>query len=86
VTHDVPVLCMLMSAMHRSSAATWAPKNVRINCVAAGLMDAPSSGDVSQNEATAKAAAEVGGVPPPGGGGSAVCLATCMCLGCRVSC
>lgn len=48
------------AAMHRSSAATWASKNVRINCVAAGLMDAPSSGDVSQDEVMAKASAEVG--------------------------
>lgn len=46
--------------MHRNAAATWASKNVRINCVAAGLMDAPSSAEVSQDdEQIAKASAEV---------------------------
>jgi NAD(P)-dependent dehydrogenase (short-subunit alcohol dehydrogenase family) len=48
-----------VTAMHRNAAATWASKNVRINCVAAGLMDAPSSAEVSQDETTAAAAAEV---------------------------
>lgn len=46
--------------MHCNSAATWAAKNIRINCVAAGLMDAPSSAEVSQDPKTAPAAAEVG--------------------------
>jgi NAD(P)-dependent dehydrogenase (short-subunit alcohol dehydrogenase family) len=46
--------------MHRNSAATWAAKNVRINCVTAGLMDAPASAEVSQDPKTAPAAAEVG--------------------------
>lgn len=57
--NNVFVVWLLLAAMHRNSAATWASKNVRINCVAAGLMDAPSSGEVSQEEVTAKAAAEV---------------------------
>lgn len=46
-------------AMHRNAAATWASSNVRINCVAAGLMESPSSAEVSQVEETTKASAEV---------------------------
>jgi NAD(P)-dependent dehydrogenase (short-subunit alcohol dehydrogenase family) len=46
--------------MHRSAAATYAASNVRINCVAAGLVEAPESSEVSKDPEIGKASAEVG--------------------------
>jgi NAD(P)-dependent dehydrogenase (short-subunit alcohol dehydrogenase family) len=45
--------------MHRSAAATYAASNVRINCVAAGLVEAPASSEVSKDPEIGKVSAEV---------------------------
>lgn len=47
------------AAMHRSAAATYAGSNVRINCVAPGLVQSPASGEVSQDPELSTASAEV---------------------------
>jgi NAD(P)-dependent dehydrogenase (short-subunit alcohol dehydrogenase family) len=38
-----------------SAATTYAPKNIRVNCVAPGLVDTPMSARIVGNEAAAKA-------------------------------
>lgn len=38
-----------------SAAATYAPRNIRINCVAPGLTDTPLTARITANEASAKA-------------------------------
>jgi NAD(P)-dependent dehydrogenase (short-subunit alcohol dehydrogenase family) len=48
-----------VEAMHRSAAATYAAKNVRINCVAAGLVESGASAEVSQDPQLSKASAEL---------------------------
>jgi NAD(P)-dependent dehydrogenase (short-subunit alcohol dehydrogenase family) len=49
----------LLAAIHRSAAATYAASNVRINCVAAGLVEAPASSEFSKDPELGKASAEV---------------------------
>ena len=44
-----------ISAMALSAAATYAPKNIRINCVAPGLTRTPLSSRITSNEAALKA-------------------------------
>ncbi|WIA21690.1 hypothetical protein OEZ85_000858 [Tetradesmus obliquus] len=48
-----------VEAMHRSAAATYAASNVRINCVAAGLVESPPSSEVSKDPELGKASAEL---------------------------
>lgn len=38
-----------------SAAASYAPRNIRVNCVAPGLVDTPGSARITQNEAARKA-------------------------------
>lgn len=38
-----------------SAAATYAPRNIRVNCVAPGLVDTPLAARITSNEATMKA-------------------------------
>jgi hypothetical protein len=52
----------VIAAMHRSAAATYAASNVRINCVAAGLVEAPASSEFSKDPELGKASAEVRGL------------------------
>lgn len=42
-------------SMSKSAASTYAPKNIRINCVAPGLIDTPMTHRITQNEAARKA-------------------------------
>eukprot|EP00879_Flechtneria_rotunda_P003468 GHRR01003697.1.p1 GENE.GHRR01003697.1~~GHRR01003697.1.p1 ORF type:complete len:270 (+),score=99.72 GHRR01003697.1:443-1252(+) len=48
-----------IEAMHRNAAATWAASNVRINCVAAGLIESPESSEISKDPMLGKASAEM---------------------------
>lgn len=44
-----------MPGLMRSSAATYAPKNIRVNCVAPGLTNTPLAARITGNPASLKA-------------------------------
>lgn len=44
-----------VAALARSAAATYAPKNIRINCVAPGLIETPMTARITGNSAALKA-------------------------------
>lgn len=44
-----------VAAMTKSAASTYAPKNIRVNCVAPGLIETPMTSKITSNEAARKA-------------------------------
>ena len=50
-----PAACCCLAGLMRSSAATYAPKNIRVNCVAPGLTRTPLAERITSNPAALKA-------------------------------
>lgn len=52
---SAPQSCASPLGLMRSSAATYAPKNIRVNCVAPGLTNTPLAARITGNPASLKA-------------------------------